>query len=120
MGQRTVNIKDDQIEGQVSIPLDEVGEFAKGRYLNGSAVFDVGLAAGRLLVFVDSVEVKGKPLPDALMQQLRADNLAKNVNSEQDVSSFVDKLESITVENGEVRVVPKKLENDQAEEAPAT
>ena len=114
-GRVYVTIENDRVKGEVSIPLDEisiplgeVGEFLKDRYLNGSAVFNIILTGGRLLIFVDSVEVKGKPLPEELMQHLRSENLAKEVENDEELRAFIEKLESITVEDGRLRIVPKE------------
>ena len=109
-GKVHVTIEDDRILGKVSFPLAEFSGFLKGRYLNGSAVFSVGLESGRLLVFVDSVEVKGEPLPEAAMQQVRSENLAEKVNKDDDIYPAIRNLESVAVENGLLHIVPKKPE----------
>lgn len=101
-------IEGDQIKGQVSLPLDDLGDFAKGRFLNGSAVLKVMLASGRLFVFAESLSVKGKPLPETFMQGIRSENLAKNANNNPNGDEITQKLESITVANGKMTIVPKK------------
>lgn len=108
-GKVCVSIDDDKIRGQISFPLEEMSPILKGRYLNGAAVFGVQLAGGRLFVFLDSVEVKGKQPPQEFMQQLRSENLAKDVNMNENVMSVIEKLESISVANGRLIVVPKKV-----------
>ena len=102
-----VSIEGDHVRGEVSIPLDQLGGFAKGRYLNGSAVFTIALLDGRLLVFVNSLEVKGEMLPESFMNQLRKENLAKDTNENKDMAGVIEKLESIAVENGRLIIVPK-------------
>jgi hypothetical protein len=102
-----VTIEDDQIQGEVSIPLDDVGELVKGRYLNGAATFKVGLAAGRLVVFVETLEVNGKPIPNEFMEQLRSKNLAEDSHKDEDFVAVVEKIESITVQDGRIYIVPK-------------
>ena len=109
-GKVFVTIEDDRIQGEVSIPLDDVGKLVKGRYLNGSATFRIGLAAGHLFVFVESLEVNEKAVPDALMEQLRSENLAEDSNEDPDFQSVIDKIESITVKDGQLHIVPKSPE----------
>jgi len=107
-GKIHVTIEDNKIRGDVSLPLELITRKAKGRYLNGMGVFNVQLMDGRLLVFLDALEVKGKSVPAEFMQPLRAENLAKNANTDAKLSTVLAKLESITVRNGQIRIVPKK------------
>ncbi len=109
-GKIYVTIEGDIIKGDVSIPLKDIAGFGENRYINGSASFNIGLAAGRLLVFLNSMEVKGKKVPEQFMAQMRSENLAKDINSDKDAASVIEKIESITVENGQLRIVPKKTE----------
>jgi hypothetical protein len=107
-GQVFVTINDDKIQGQVSIPLDQVGaDMFKGRYLNGSAVFRLDMNAGRLLLFADSIEVRGKPIPEEFMKTFRTRNLAEKANEKPEVIAFIEKLSSIKVQGGYLHIVPK-------------
>jgi len=106
-GKVYITIEDDNIRGEVSIPLDEIGGFVKGRYLNGSAVFSVALLDGRLLVFVNAIEVKGKSLPEGFMKQFRTENLAKDANENEDMADVIEKLDSIFVKDSQLIIVPK-------------
>lgn len=109
-GKAYVNIEGDKINGEISIPLEKLGDMFKGRYLNGSAVFRVEMAAGRLMVFIDSLNVRGKTPPEEFMKPMRAENLAKDVNKDPEATALLDKLESLTVRNGVIRIVPKKTQ----------
>lgn len=106
-GKVHVTIDGDQVHGQVSIPLDDLGRMFKGRYLNGTAVFRVGMTAGRLLVFMDSVDVGGKELPEEFLSALRSKNLAEDLNKEPKARALLDKLASITVRDGALILEPK-------------
>lgn len=108
-GKVYVTIEDDRIHGQTSIPLDDFGGMFKGRYLNGSAVFRLDMTAGRLLVFIDSVEIGGKALPEEVMSTLRATNLADDTNMDPDAAAILQKLDSITVRDGSLSIVAKPL-----------
>lgn len=108
-GKVYVTIEEDRIKGQTSIPLDELGSLFEGRHLNGSAVFRIDMAAGRLLLFLDSVEVGGEPIPEEFMSAMRAKNLAEEANKEPNVIAVLEKLESITVRDGSLIIVPKPL-----------
>jgi hypothetical protein len=104
-----ITIEDDNIRGEVSFPLDDIGGFMKGRYLNGSAVFSVALMDGRLLVFLNAIEVKGKALPEEFMKQLRSENLAKNTNEKGDLDNVLEKLDAILVKGSQLFIVPKSV-----------
>jgi len=102
-----VSLEEDKIQGEVSIPLEEMSSMLKGRYLNASAVFTVSLMNGRLLVFLDSAEVKGQPIPEPFMQEMRKENLAKNVASDPNMGPVIEKLESIEVIDGKLTIRAK-------------
>ena len=107
-GKAHVTIEDNKIKGEVSFPLDIITPKAKGRFLNGTGVFTIQLLDGRLLVFLDALEVKGQPVPEEFMKPFRAENLAKDANADEKNSAIIAKFESITVQNGQIRIVPKK------------
>jgi len=114
-GKVHVTIENSQIRGQFSVPLDklgkelggELGKIVKGRYLNGTGVFQAEMTAGRLTVFVDSVEVRGKQLPEPIMRKLKSKNLAEDANSDPESAAFLQKLQSISVKDGKIHIVPK-------------
>jgi hypothetical protein len=106
-GKLYVTIEGDQVKGQVSMPLGEMADMFKGRFLNGSASFNVGMESGRLLMFINSAEVGGKAIPAEIMNALRAENLAKKSNEKPEVAAIINKLESITVKDGSMIITPK-------------
>ena len=103
-----VSVENTKIRGEVSIPLDTISSKAKGRYLNGSGMISVQLMDGRLLIFLDKLEVKGKELPEEFIKAFRSENLAKNANEDKKTAESLARLESVTVRDGQIRVVPKQ------------
>jgi hypothetical protein len=104
-----VELEGTQVKGQVSLPLDELARipgFSRlaGRYLNGAALLGVRLENGRLDVRVDSLEVKGQPLPDEVLSQLRLHNLAQDLEKNEQLSETLGQLRSIEVADGEVTI----------------
>jgi hypothetical protein len=97
-----VSLSGDQVKGQVSIPLTGLGWLGKGRYLNGDATFNVSLENGVLIVTAREVRVRGTPLPDSVMSQVRQENLAKDAYKDPKHAEAIRKLESIQVEDGQV------------------
>lgn len=104
-----VSIEDDQIQGQASVPLGEFFEPLEGRYLNAAVGFSVEMSAGQLAVYIDSAQVGGQDLPDAFMEGLRSENLAQEAHNDQDFAAMLEKLDSITVQDGALHITPKNV-----------
>src|SRR5277367_2711414 len=77
-----VDVEGDKVKGQLSLPLGKYFRIPmvhfKGRYLNGSGTFSVGVSNQILYVYITDLEVKGRPLPSDFMTQLRGRNLAQD------------------------------------------
>jgi hypothetical protein len=102
-GKLFLTLDNDKVTGKVSIPLDDFGPLKlKGRYLNGTAALRVALESGQLDVRVDSVEVRGKPLPGPLSSELKKNNLAQNANQNPDQAKQLEKISSLQIKDGKV------------------
>ena len=106
-GKVYANLDGDRIRGEASIPLEKLGESFKGRWLNGSGTFRVETAAGRLLVFMDQLSVRGKPLPEPFMMGIRGKNLAEEAAKNPKNVEALEKIDSISVRDGKLRIVSK-------------
>lgn len=116
------NFTNDQVHAQLSVPTDGIGlKMLKGRYFNGSGDFGMSLHDGKLTLKVKSLSVKNKPLPEQLMQSLRAENFADTWTNDTEFESALKKLQEIKIENDKLVVIPKSLTNagGTAEPAPA-
>ena len=103
-----IAIEGDKIKGQVSIPLGELRlPFTKGRYLNGAAAFKASLQNGILMVTAESIEVKGKPLPETFMSEVRKENLAKDASRNPKHAEALRKIESLEVKDGKIIIKPR-------------
>lgn len=118
-GRLHVEIPGDKIQGQISLPLTEVGlPGLKGRYLNGKAEFGARLTSGLLFVTLDSLEVNGKPLPD-MLQSIRGQNLAADFAKDPDNARAIEKLESIEVKDGKLYIKPRERQGEDEEKKEA-
>jgi len=109
-----VDIEGDKVNGQVSFPLEGIGLPAfKGRYLNGKATLKVALEGGVLRVTLDALEVKGRPVPAAFIDQIRAKNLAEDAGRNPKHAEAIRKFESIQVKDG--KIIIKARARDDAE-----
>jgi hypothetical protein len=108
-GKFYVSFDGDRVKGQLSLPLGEIGwKMFKNRYLNGSGTFNVSLRNGILFVAPQTVEVKGKPVPEMYMQGLRNANFAAGLTNQPDAMAVLQKLEDIQVKDGKLIVTPKE------------
>jgi|SRR5437867_6487188 len=110
-----VTIDGNEVKGQISLPLDELGEALhlsklKGRYLNGSAALRVSLQNGQLVVNIQSLQVKGRSPPEQVMASLRAENLARDLDRDPKNAAMIQKFESIEVKDSKVTVKAKAKE----------
>jgi hypothetical protein len=64
---------------------------------------------GRLLVFLNAIEVKGGTLPEEFMKKLRKENLAKDTNEKGDMADVIGKLDAIFVKGSQLVIVPKSV-----------
>jgi hypothetical protein len=102
-----VAIEGDQVKGQVSVPAADVGlRIFKHRYINGSGSFNIALTNGSLFLSLQSLAIKGRPIPEKYMQQVRAQNLAQGINDDPKASTGLNKLKSIEVKDGKIIIVP--------------
>ena len=118
-GRLHFDIQTNIIKSQISLPLDklEIGA-VKGRYLNGTADVKVKVINGKLDVRLEGMEVNGVKATGAFMAQLQNENIAKDMNSDPKIQKILQRVESLTVENGQVILKLKALTEPQT--APAT
>ncbi len=108
-GKFYVSLDGDQLKSEVSVPLKHVGlSMFKNRYLNGSATFSLSFRDGALVVTPQTILVKGKPLPEGYMKEIRKQNLAANLANEPGAAAVLKGIEDIEVREGKLVVVPKE------------
>jgi len=104
-----VGINGSELGAQISFPAEDLGlARLRGRFINATGVFDVGLTNGELNVLAESLLVKGKPLPTHFMRQVMGQNLAEKMNQDPKAVMGLKKLKSIEVKDGKLVVTAKK------------
>lgn len=103
-GKLFVLIEGGRIKGKVSIPLTEdIGPIkTKGRYLNGVATFRVALTNGTPLLNIDNLEVKGKPLPSVILNELKKKNMAEDISKDPQAANNLAKIDTFTVKDDQI------------------
>src|SRR6267142_1961253 len=108
-GKLYVMIEGDQLKGQVSVPMEQVGlPIFRGRYLNGTGTFRVLVRNGILLLTAEKLVVKGKPLPDNYMKEIRQQNLARDINNNPRATVALDAIKEVQVKDSRFIIVPKE------------
>jgi hypothetical protein len=112
MGRVWFEMKGSDLKGQLSMPLDFISAVPglgklKGRYLNGTASVQATMALGVLVVRLQSLEVKGQPLPDEVMAALQRENLAKDAAKNPEAAAFLARLADVTVQDGKLVLTGK-------------
>lgn len=114
-GKIFVKIENNQVEGDVSFPLDKLPG-GKGRFFNGSATFDVSMEGGVLIVTADQAEVNGEAVPDQFMEAMRQENLAKDIYKDPENAKFMRQFEDIRIEDDKF-ILRVKRDGDGAAES---
>jgi len=102
-GKLHISLGKDTIKAQISFPLEKSGvPFTRGRYLNGEVALKASLENGVLIATIDSIVLNDKPFPEALMSELRSENVAKKIYERPKNAEALRKFESIRIKDGEI------------------
>lgn len=100
-----VDFADDTFRGKVALPLAKIG--FPGRFLNGEATFDARVDNGLLLITIDTLEVKGKPVPEDFVSELRKQNLVKDMAKDPKQAARLGRIDRVEVKGGKLVITPK-------------
>lgn len=106
-GMARVNIRDDRLLAEISVPLDLFNERFEGRYLNGTGELSVEMKDDRLEVTIDRLEVGGQNIPEEFMNEIRKNNLVETLLQDPSLDRFMGLVKSVKVEDGRVVIEPK-------------
>ncbi len=119
-GKFYAKIEGDKLTGTTSVPLDELNlPSLKGRYLNGNAGLKVNTENGVLYVTLDSFAINGQAMPEDALKQMRARNLADEINKDPKKAAEVRKIESLSVKDGKLIIKMRPSENPPKASEPA-
>lgn len=106
-GMARVDIRDDRLMAEISVPLDLFNERFEGRYLNGTGELSVEMKDDRLEVNIDRLEVGGQNIPEEFMNEIRKNNLVETLLQDPSLERFMGLVKSVKVEDGRVVIEPK-------------
>lgn len=104
-----VEIEDDRVFGQISLPLRRLGAEGFGlgdRYLNGRVALDVRFDQGYLNVFIQDIQVKDKPVPGDILDAISQQNLARELAVDgKSPGEWLKDVERIEIRDGRVKLL---------------
>lgn len=105
-GMARVDIQDDRLLAEISVPLDLFNERFEGRYLNGTGELSVEMRDGRIEVNIDRLEVGGRNIPEEFMNEIRKNNLVETLLQDPSLERFMGLVKSVKVQDGRVVIEP--------------
>ncbi|AMV37756.1 hypothetical protein [Planctomyces sp. SH-PL62] len=111
-----LTLEGDKIRAKVSFPLAEIQDlsFTRGRYLNGEADLKAVVKDGVLSLEFDSMVADGKELPEVVCDTLSQSDIildddddSNDTDEERRVRSFIRRIASLEVEDGQMIVTPE-------------
>ena len=117
-GKVQISFANDKATGKVSLPLEDLDPVLKGKYVNGEATFNVSCENGVLLVTLQALTVKGKPLPEMFLEGLRQENLAKDLYKDPETAETMRRIKTIRIQGG--RLIVETVPAPAGSAAPAS
>ena len=102
-----VTIENDVMGGEISYQFPDEFPWIGGRYLNGSATFQIEVLSGRPSLFFESIEVAGKVPPEEFTAQFRQQNLLQDAYQDPQAAQVLGRIESIRVVDGRLEIETK-------------
>ncbi len=100
------------IEADVSLPLRDLADTPlsklANRYLSGTASLRLTLVGGKLEIAVESFTMDGKAVPKWILDALVPQGELERLVEDPDVIAVTEKLDSLTISNGAVSLVPRR------------
>lgn len=112
-GKVYISIVDGNPKAEVSVPIDFLPG-GQGRYFNGSATLEIELENGVLIAHLVSAEANGNQIPDWVLQEMKRENLARDLYKDEEVAKTLRRFEELTIEPDRIilKVRPSKSGSD--------
>jgi hypothetical protein len=65
------------------------------------------MSRGRLVLYLEELEVNGMKVPEIYIQEMSEENLFKDLQNTPKIENFFSKLSDLKVEDGKMIIVPK-------------
>ena len=114
-GKAFLDFVDNKVKGQLSIPLSDLNiGSGESLYLNGTGIFEVSIQNGTLSAKLDSLEIKGKPLPAKFSGWFQGKNLFENAQMDPEAQKFINRISRLEIKDDKL-ILEKDALPPQAE-----
>ncbi len=102
-GKAFLEFEENALKGQISIPLSDLKiDSDEPRYINGSGTFKISVQEGKLSVVIQSIELKGKKLPESIRAVIQGKNLFENAQLDPEAQKLMRRLKKLEVREGKL------------------
>jgi len=114
-----LTLEGDEVRAKVSLPLDEFFDtsLTRGRFFNGEAVLKVAVDRGKLKIEVESADVGGKPIPEALRDFMEHADVRLDLD-EKDKNELLREIDSLEIKDGKATITSRASAPDAPPEPP--
>ncbi len=104
-----IDLSDNLVSAKLLVPLDEDFPILGGKTLKVSAGLELAYQAGNPVVVLKGVSIMGVPIPNAWLGNLKNIDLVREYGQQGGFwKSFADGVESLTVEDGRLKIKLKE------------
>jgi hypothetical protein len=105
--------EDTNVLAQFSVPAEDLGlKPLKGRYVNATGTFTVGISNGVMNVNARALSANGTPLPETFLHRIQPQNFAYKLNHHPQASEVLSRLKEVRVSEGRLVIVPRATVQD--------
>ena len=102
-----VDIREDKLQAEISVPLGMFNDRFEGRFLNGTGELAVEMKDGRLEVTIDRLQAGGRDIPEEFMHEIRKNNLVDALYQEPSLEPFLQLIKHVKIEDGRLFLQPR-------------
>ena len=106
-GMARVDIQDDKLQAEISVPLGMFNDRFEGKFLNGNGELSIEMKDDRLQVTIDRLEVGGRDIPEEFMNEIRKNNLVETLYREPSLDRFLQMVKDVKIEDGRLVIQPR-------------
>jgi len=106
-GMARVDIQDDKLQAEISVPLGMFNDRFEGKFLNGTGELSIEMKDDRLEVTIDRLEVGGRDIPAEFMNEIRKNNLLETLYREPSLDRFLQMVKDVKIEDGRLVIQPR-------------
>ncbi|MCY4544528.1 MAG: hypothetical protein OXD39_04740 [Gemmatimonadetes bacterium] len=106
-GMARVDIQDDKLQAEISVPLGMFNDRFEGKFLNGTGELAIEMKDDRLEVTIDRLEVGGRDIPAEFMNEIRKNNLLETLYREPALDRFLHMVKDVKIEDGRLVIQPR-------------